>query len=177
MKPGFILIIATLLVCLSFGSALGGETKKLCPDPKFEYEVISGEEFWELFARSNITDNEGNITDNVQGDKNVCMRYSDLGEDFPYSVNLMVPKVEIDDSQKKEAGLIRGTTIIFRIYDYLLDTNHEGVLSVVYPKFSSNVEKITGLKFKTRQELFSWWKLNKDRLVLSQDGKHLVVKK
>ena len=179
MKPGFILIIGTLMVCFSFVSAVGGETKKQCPDPNFKYENVSGEKYWQWFAR-------GAVSDLVQGDKYTCGIYSDWFriprrfEHFPETFNFIVSKIEIEDRQKKEAGFIRGTTSIFRQYDHLLGTNGEEVLSTVYDEFYSQLASImkitTGLKFETAKEWFDWWETNKDRLVLSEDGKYLVVK-
>jgi len=160
MKPGFILIIGTLMVCFSFGSALGGETKKQCPDPNFKYENASGKEYWEWFAR-------GHVSDLVQGDKYICAKYSEPGEHAPYSGDFLVSKIEIEDRQKKEAGLKRGIITLFGRYGH----------KKLYPVFASRMEVITGLKFETAKEWFDWWKTNKDRLVLSRDGKYLVVKK
>ena len=174
MKPVFILIIGTLLMCLSFGSALSGETKRQCPNPNLEYETRPGEKYWEWFAF-------GSVSELVQGDKYICANYSEQGEHGPYSMNFIVSKKDIKDRQKKESGLIRAITIIFRQYDYLLAANDEVVLASVYDEFSlkfvPRAEIITGLKFETADEWFDWWELNKDHLVLSKDGKYLVVKK
>ncbi|MCH7498702.1 MAG: hypothetical protein IH886_01610 [Nitrospinae bacterium] len=175
MKPGFFLIIGTLLVCLSFGSALGGETKKQCPDPSIMYEMtISGQKYWEWFAG-------GIISDLIQGDKYICGIYSQMFEHGPHTFNFLVSKIEAGDYQKKETGFIKGITYLFRQYDHLLASKNEVVLSIVYKEFSEKfapeAEIITGLKFDTAEEWFDWWETNKNRLVLSEDGKHLVVKK
>ncbi len=53
-----------------------------------------------------------------------------------------------------------------------------------YPKYLEeyfsherlNLMRVTGLSYKTAEEWVTWWEKNKENLVLSEDGKHLLVK-
>jgi hypothetical protein len=177
MKPGFILSIGTLLICFSFGSALGGEMKKLCPDVNLTYErVMSGEDYWIRFAR-------GNILEGVRGGKYQCAIYSGQSVDEPFSFNILISIEELENRQKKEIGFIKGISVgLERTLEYLevLKEEKDSWPQVYEAFFRDDVpglEKATGLKFDTAEEWLEWWKSNKDRLVLSEDGKYLVVKK
>ena len=139
------------------------KTKKPCPDPRLKYErVVSGEEYWERYARSGIVGE-------IRGHKYQCAMYVSTGIDTLISTNILISIEELEDRQKKEKGLIKGISIGFeQTREY-----YEAFSREVVP----GLEKVTGLKFQTAKEWFDWWESNKDRLVLSEDGKHLVVNK
>ena len=50
MKLAFILIIGTLFVCLSFGSALSEVTTTQYPGPNVKYVTLDGEKYWNIFG-------------------------------------------------------------------------------------------------------------------------------
>ncbi len=43
-----------------------------------------------------------------------------------------------------------------------------------YPRINERLARLTGLRFAALEDWLGWWNLNKDRLVLSEDGQHLV---
>ena len=134
MKPSFILIIGTLLVCFSFGNTLSGEMKKQCPDPNLHYErIMSGEDYWERYTSSNIL--EG-----IRGDKYQCAIYSGHGEDSPLSFNVLISIEEHEDRQKKEKGFVKGISVGLERYGEYLEILKEekGMWSRVYEDFSED---------------------------------------
>jgi hypothetical protein len=176
VQLGFVLIIGTLLVCFSFGSALSGEMKKPCPDSNIKYDTLDGEEYWKIFF-------DGFLSEVVQTEEYICARFSFQGEDAPYSYNILASIKEVENRKKKERGLLKGIKNLFESYDFLkhLKDDNKPVWSQIMEQFSElfipNLEKVTGLKYKIADEWFDWWETNKDQLVLSEDGKYLIVRK
>ena len=175
MKPGFILIIGILWVCLSFESVLGGEAKKLCPDPNLKYETWSGERYWEDFVDSHLSEI-------VRTNKFLCATFEDQTIDFLYVYRVIIPIKDIENREAKETGLLSGIRDIFGSFKNAGKEfkKYKSLWVQVVEKFSNDyvpmMESFTGLKFKTADEWFDWWEVNKDHLVLSEDGKYLVVK-
>ena len=83
--------------------------------------------------------------------------------------------------QAKEAGLVGGFRIFYAMNELsfgLTDElrKHYKIDTEFMERHAPRFETLTGLKFATAMEWFEWIQSNKDRLILSSDGKHVVVR-
>lgn len=169
-------IVLVGMVFLCAGIAWSDETKGLCPDPKIQYTTYSSEQFWKAFAETHLFEIK-------PGRKVFCAVYRILTVDQGYyTKNIMITSDEFHQRAGKLKGLVDGFDRSFRMIDEWTEASNNDkevrkvILKEYFEKDRQRMELITGLTFKGPEEWFEWWKTNKNNLVLSKNGRYLVVR-
>lgn len=168
---------AFLIGVFCFSTAMAAESDKQCPDPNVKYNIWTAERYWVKFLSNNITD-----INSSKGEEYLCAKYSELFEHDLETEEVLISSAELHSRVKKEKGMLQGLGYLFNnAQDFLKEIDDQEVLSDLYEdfsrRFSARIEYVTGLNFDTTKDWFIWWGKNKNNLVLSDDGKHIVVKK
>lgn len=147
---------------------------KRCPNPNVKYKDWSVQIYWQWFVA-------GYITERTQTNKHLCAKYSYQDGHSVDRGSVQFPLNKLESRQEKEAGLVSGFKIFYAMNElkFGLSDALRGNYRVdeeFMERHASRFETVTGLKFKTALEWFQWIKTNKDRLVLSPDGKYVVVR-
>ena len=147
---------------------------KRCPNPNVKYETWSVKVYWQWFVA-------GYITERTRTDKYLCARYVYQNEHSVDRGSVLFPLSKLESRKEKEAGLVTGFKIFYAMYELsfgLTDElrQHYKIDEIFMERHAPRFETVTGLKFGTAMEWFEWIQSNKDRLVLSKDGKHVVVR-
>jgi hypothetical protein len=151
------------------------ELKKRCPNPNVKYKDWSVQVYWQWFVA-------GYITERTQTDKTLCAKYSYQDEHSVQRGSIMFPLGKLESREQKEAGLVGGIKIFYAMnevyFAQLTDElrQHYKIDRNFMERDAPRFESITGLQFATALEWFEWIQSNKDRLALSPDGKHVVVR-
>lgn len=151
------------------------ELKKRCPNPNAKYEDWSVQVYWQWYVA-------GYITERTKTDTTLCAKYSYQSEHSVDRGSVLFPLVKLEDRKDKEAGLVTGFKIFYAMnevyFAQLTDElrQHYRIDEIFMARHAPRFEALTGLQFATAPEWFQWIQSNKDRLVLSPDGKRVVVR-
>ena len=107
----------------------------------------------------------GNITEN--GDHLMARAWSGDRE-----ISVRVMKAALADRESKEKGYRSAVMDIIENRLMLTELGDESLKSLL-----PRLRELTGENFADRQSWIDWWNINKDSLVLSENGRHLVVRR
>lgn len=147
---------------------------KRCPNPNVKYEDWSVQVYWQWYVA-------GYITERTITDESLCAKYSYQDQHSIQRGSIMFPLDKLDSRKEKEAGVVNGFKIFYAMNESSLGLSdelrkHYRVDIIFMERHAPRFEALTGLQFATAPEWFQWLQSNKDRLVLSEDGKHVVVR-
>jgi len=151
------------------------DSKKRCPNPNVKYEDWTAQVYWQWFVA-------GYIIERTQTDDTLCAKYSYQSEHSVDRGSVLFPLAKLEDRKDKEAGLVTGFKIFYAMnevyFTQLTDElrKHYKIDEKFMENHTARLKTLTGLKFETAPEWFEWIQSNKDRLVLSPDGKRVVVR-
>ena len=146
---------------------------KRCPNPNVKYEDWSVQVYWQWFVA-------GYITERTQTDETLCAKYSYQSEHSVNRGSVLFPLDKLENRKAKEAGLVAGFKIFYAMNEINFSLSdelrqHYKIDQNFMERDAPRFETLTGLQFTTAKEWFQWIQSNKDRLVLSEDGKRVVV--
>ncbi len=147
---------------------------KRCPNPNVKYEDWSVQVYWQWFVA-------GYITERTITDETLCAKYSYQSEHSVNRGSVLFQLDKLENREAKEAGLIGGIKIFYAMNELsfgLTDElrQHYKIDKNFMERHAARFETLTGLKFATAKEWFEWIQSNKEQLMLSKDGKHIVVR-
>ena len=150
------------------------DIKKRCPNPNVKYKSWSVKDYWYWFMT-------GDVTESVRGEQHLCVKYTHQYKKGRENGAVLIPLDQLDSRKDKEAGLIRGIRTIFKeteLFFQMFKLEEEGTsfYDVFTTRYQPRLEAATGLTFQTPRQWFNWIQTHKDRLVLSPDSEHVVVR-
>jgi len=151
------------------------DLKKRCPNPNVKYKTWSVKDYWHWFMT-------GDVTEWVRSETQLCVKYTHQYKNKRVNGAVLIPLDQLDNRKDKEAGLISGIQKIFKESElffqiFKMEEEDSSFYVVFMSRYRPRLEAVTGLKFDTPRQWFDWIQSNKDRLVLSEDGKYVVVRK
>ena len=111
-----------------------------------------------------------------------CAVYRILTIDSGYYIeDIIITSDEIRQRSGKLKGLIEGFDRSFQLIDEWIEASNNDkkirktIIKEFFEKDKQRLELMTGLTFKDPKEWFDWWSKNKNNLVLSPNGRYLIV--
>jgi hypothetical protein len=150
------------------------DIKKRCPNPNVKYKTWPVKDYWHWFMT-------GDVTEWVRGEAHLCVKYTHQYKNKRVNGAVLISLDQVDNRKEKEAGLISGIQTIFKESElffqiFKMEEEDSSFYGVFVSRYMPRLEAVTGLKFKTPRQWFDWIQSNKDRLVLSPDGKYVIAR-
>lgn len=147
---------------------------KRCPNPNVRYKTWPVREYWKWFVT-------GHVTEWIESGKHLCAKYSFQFEDNRENAAVLFSLKKLENREAKEAGIRQGIQLVFEMnevgFKSLKDEEKLDRFNKIFSsRYTPRLEAVTGLKFDSPGQWFEWIKANKDRLVLSEDGKYVGVR-